>query len=969
MDRVATTTYPDGEVATMSYNAQGLPETLSGSGAYTCVDGADYAAAGQLKLLTFGGAGLDLQIQYDYNDGANEDQRLHEIWIGRPGSGPDGPDKWGRLTYGYDGVGNVTQIEDRRWIAGQQKLQTQTFTYDPLDRLTGASASGAGEWVTYTHTYAYTTTGNLTNNNGVIYTYPAAGQPRPHAVTGTGSGGSFSYDYNGNMISRRLEATGVTYTQTWDTDNRLASVTADNQTTSFTYDGNGTLVKKVGPSGTTVYVGNQYELKPSTTALAGGNLHSLAITTDGTVAAWGYNQWGQLGDGTTTNRTTPVQVSGLSGVIAVGGGARHSLALKSDGTVWAWGDNTYGQLGDGTTTSHSTPAPVNGLTGVTAISVGNGHNLALKSDGTVWAWGLNDHGQLGDGATTNRSEPVPVYSLSGVSKVAAGWYHSLALKADLTLRAWGSNQKGQLGDGTTTEQHTPVVCILAGVTSVSVGGHHSLATRMDGSAWAWGDNTYGQLGDGTTTDSSTPVRIGGPGGVTALAAGRYHSLARKSDGTVWAWGRNDHGQLGDGTTTNRSSPVQASDLSGITAVAGGGSHSLARKNDQVAWAVGYNACGQLGDGTTTERSIAAPVTGLISTKYYYFNGQRVAMKKGGVVYYIAGDHLGTTSVVLTVQNDQVMTVSESRHYPYGGVRWENGTLQTDYRFAGQRLDSYIKLYAMGARMYDPYIDRFVSPDTIIPDPANAQSLNRYSYCLGNPLKFVDPSGHDPLDAAWQAEFRKIHGRDPTPEDMLIRLFSIAFPGEWNSDIWNALYTADGQLRTEALNDLFDNIPGGRDWSAMPGAIGSMASWYKKGETEAFIRDIGSLFGGLRSRFESGWVGAVTGGVVRHFVSIGRNGLPAELTGTDEGGNVHHWAWTVNLGYFMGGFLGRRVNAVRERVDTIRDFLQCDANCHADLGLGAIGANMGKYMSHGLLPPRSPSMLQKAWQLMPLQVSQ
>ena len=151
----------------------------------------------------------------------------------------------------------------------------------------------------------------------------------------------------------------------------------------------------------------------------------------------------------------------------------------------------------------------------------------------------------------------------------------------------------------------------------------------------------------------------------------------------------------------------------------------------MEWAWGDNGYGQLGDATTTDR--LAPVWVDASVRYYYFNGQRVAMKRGGVVYYIAGDHLGTTSVVLKVQNDQVTDVSESRHYPYGGVRWEGGTLPTDYRFTGQRLESYIKLYAMGARMYDPELGRWISPDTIIPDPANPQSLNRYSYALGNPV--------------------------------------------------------------------------------------------------------------------------------------------------------------------------------------------------------------------------------------------
>ena len=776
MDRVATTTYPDGEVATTSYNAQGLPETLSGSEAYTYVDGADYAAAGQLKLLTFGGAGLDVQIQYDYNDGANEDQRLHEIWIGRPGSGADGPDKWGRLTYGYDGVGNVTQIEDRRWDEGQQKLQTQTFTYDALDRLTGAVTSGQGAWGPYDHTYAYNAIGNLTNNDGVVYTYPAAGQPRPHAVASTSSGGSFSYDYNGNMISRRLETTGVTYTQTWDTDNRLESATVDGQTTNFTYDGNGTLVKKTTASSATVYAGKEFELEASTAAVAGGAYHSLAAKSDGTAWAWGYNNYGQLGDGTTVNRTRPVQVSNLTGVIAVAGGQYHSLAVKSDGTVWAWGYNYYGQLGDGTTTSRTSPVQVSGLTGVIAVAAGQYHSLAVKSDGTVWAWGRNNYGQLGDGTTTNHPSPVQVGNLTGVITIAAGAYHSLAVKSNGTAWAWGRNNYGQLGDGTTTNRTGPVqVSGLTGAIAIAAGANHSLTVKSDGTAWAWGFNSYGQLGDGTTTMRTAPVQVSGPTGMTAIAGGNLHSLAVKSDGTVWAWGYNYYGQLGDGTTTSHTTPVQASGLAGGAAVAGGWNHSLARQSSRALWAWGANSYGQLGDGTTTSRSVPVWVDSI--TRYYYFNGQRVAMKKGGVVYYIAGDHLGTTSVVLTVQNDQVVYTSESRHYPYGGVRWESGTLPTDYRFTGQRLDSYIKLYAMGARMYDPELGRWISPDTIIPQPENPQSLNRYSYVNNRPLVATDPTGHDLMIVGGM-------GGNMDPKEW--REWIMAYKG-WSLDQWNDFY--------------------------------------------------------------------------------------------------------------------------------------------------------------------------------------
>jgi alpha-tubulin suppressor-like RCC1 family protein len=329
----------------------------------------------------------------------------------------------------------------------------------------------------------------------------------------------------------------------------------------------------------------------------------------GEVWAWGNNATGALGDGTTTNSSTPVQVSGLSDVKAVDVGYRHSLALKNDGSVWAWGQNNSGQLGDGTYTDRTTPAQVSGLPGVQAVAGGLVHSLALKNDGTVLAWGNNQYGQLGDGTTTRSTTPVQVSGLSGVQAIAEGPFSSLALKNDGSVWAWGYNAYGQLGDGTTTDRLTPVqVSGLSGVQAIAGGQYHSLALKNDGTVLAWGRNNYGQLGDGTYTDRTTPVQVSGLSDVQAIAGGQNHSLALKNDGTLWAWGYNSLGQLGDGTIGgSHTTPAPVSSLEDVKAVAGGGMYSLALKNDGTLWAWGYNYWGQLGDGTFYNRTTPVQV--------------------------------------------------------------------------------------------------------------------------------------------------------------------------------------------------------------------------------------------------------------------------------------------------------------------------------------------------------------------------
>jgi len=265
-------------------------------------------------------------------------------------------------------------------------------------------------------------------------------------------------------------------------------------------------------------------------AIAGGDEHSLALANDGSVWAWGVNANGELGTGraTTTGCTcsdVPVRSAVPSGIVAIAGGGRHSLALRNDGTVWAWGENSFGQLGDGTVTERDAPVEVPGLANVIAISAGFDHSLALTSDGAVYAWGRNTFGQLGDGTTQQSDVPIAVRNLSDAIAVRGGGQFSLALRNDGTVWTWGQNNQGQLGDDSLTNSSVPVeVTGLENVVSVGAGHQHGLALDRAGALWAWGDNVAGELGNGTMNNSEIPVHVEPLPGIKTLGGGDRFSL-------------------------------------------------------------------------------------------------------------------------------------------------------------------------------------------------------------------------------------------------------------------------------------------------------------------------------------------------------------------------------------------------------------------------------------------------------------
>ncbi|WP_370631417.1 chromosome condensation regulator RCC1 [Methylosinus sp. Sm6] len=339
-------------------------------------------------------------------------------------------------------------------------------------------------------------------------------------------------------------------------------------------------------------------------AYSAGGGHTCALSQTGGLKCWGDNLNASIGDGTATDRKTPVDVPGLtSGVVAVAAGDGHTCALTRAGGVKCWGENSDGEVGDGTVSQRKlAPAGVVGLAnGVVAIAAGGNHSCALTATGGVKCWGYNGSGQLGDGTTSTRATPVNVVGLTaGVIAIAAGDRHTCALTRAGALKCWGDNIYGQIGDGATTNRMKPASVLgLGGAASaVSLGYTHSCALMKTGGVKCWGYNGAGQLGDGTRITRWTPVDVLGlTSTIVAIDVGSNHACALTAAGGVECWGENRYGQLGDTTTINRSTPVAVAGLaSGVAALSAGNRHSCALTVGGASLCWGSDSDGRLGIG-------------------------------------------------------------------------------------------------------------------------------------------------------------------------------------------------------------------------------------------------------------------------------------------------------------------------------------------------------------------------------------
>lgn len=350
--------------------------------------------------------------------------------------------------------------------------------------------------------------------------------------------------------------------------------------------------------------------------VAGSNFEDVYLRRElfsqGGLWGCGTNGNGQLGDGTTLSKSSPVQtVAGGIDWKEVSKGYFNSAGIKTDGTLWLWGRNDYGQLGDNTRNSTISPVmTASAGTNWKQVAMGVYHTGAIKTDGTLWLWGFNKYGQLGDSSVARKSSPVQtVAGGSDWKMVACGFYHSAAIKTNGTLWSWGQNLYGQLGDNTSgaaARKSSPVQTVAGGTTwkLVSACWYHSAGIKTDGTLWSWGNNQNGAMGDNTQVNKSSPVQTVAVGTNWKQVIAAYHTtVGLKTDGTLWTWGNNTEGQLGDGTTVAKTSPVQT--VAGGTTwklISAGVYTTAALKQNGTIWTWGNNAAGQLGDGTIVDKS-------------------------------------------------------------------------------------------------------------------------------------------------------------------------------------------------------------------------------------------------------------------------------------------------------------------------------------------------------------------------------
>ena len=444
-----------------------------------------------------------------------------------------------------------------------------------------------------------------------------------------------------------------------DTTSRLTPVTVLNISTAV-------IPSVTGSSGLRIWT-TPYNFASTTTAsIAVGAYHTAVLITGGTVRTFGRNDQGRLGVNDTTDRSTPVQVWGISSsATAVECGYYHTAVLLADGTVRTFGRNVHGQLGINDTTDRSTPVTVLNITSATTVAGGGYHTVVLLADGTVRTFGRNAFGQLGVNDTTNRSTPVTVLNITSATAVAGGFYHTAVLLADGTVRTFGINSNGRLGVNDTTQRLTPVQVwgISSSATAVACGQFHTTVLLADGTVRTFGRNAFGQLGVNDTTQRLTPVQVWGiSSSAIAISCGFTHTAVLLADGTVRTFGENSAGRLGINTFGgSRETPVQVWGISSsAVAIACGQEHTAVILADGTVQTVGGNTYGQLGVNDIIRRGTPVVALGM---GVRYINAQGLSLGITAPTYQLdlSTDKARklTTTTWLTGSDERIKTGIES----------------------------------------------------------------------------------------------------------------------------------------------------------------------------------------------------------------------------------------------------------------------------------------------------------------------
>ncbi|HEX6107251.1 MAG TPA: hypothetical protein VFZ26_16815 [Gemmatimonadales bacterium] len=354
--------------------------------------------------------------------------------------------------------------------------------------------------------------------------------------------------------------------------------------------------------------------------LSGGYDHTCGVTADQRAYCWGYNGLGQLGDGTTTQRLTPVPVAGDLRFRQISAGSFVTCGVTTSDRVYCWGSNEIGQLGDGTTTRRLTPVRVAGSRYYRQVETNASHTCAVTPERRAFCWGDNRRGALGNGNNTGpevgrygafSSRPVAVVGSHAFRQVTAGFDHTCGVTTGDDAYCWGSNARGQLGDSTEVRRRTSPVRVAGGraYRQLDAGNDFTCGVTLGDRAFCWGNGRQGQLGNGKLYYSFWPRAVAGGLRFTRVTGSYVHACAEARSDQVYCWGTNYVGQLGDGTTTTSLKPVAVAGGLLFAQVSAGFAHNCGRTAEGAGYCWGLNSNGQLGNGTTQLSTMPVPVGG------------------------------------------------------------------------------------------------------------------------------------------------------------------------------------------------------------------------------------------------------------------------------------------------------------------------------------------------------------------------